>query len=341
MISVKELLSFTPKNEKDYFPLFRWQIGRKLAYTILFGVLFVCLVIFLLMNPGSMFKNIRSYPVFSYHSMLLKFYKGMAGIRAFDGHIAYEGKVGKGKANGKGTLYDDKGNVLYEGGFTDNLYQGKGILYYPGAAKKYEGGFRKGLMQGKGKLYDENAALIYKGNFNYGEVAYEEMAGGPTSGIADKYKGKTMIYTFEGEMAAAMPGIDAVYLAAGPGDSLDDKWQVEGIYVLKPICQVGRQKLQTKSEIKSCFGKPIYQGTTAVHFGDAVALNQLLGKDFKGPEIHKKEELKDVYEVSGFEEDYQIYISVYEKNGLRYTFFSKDKKSREIFQFYMIEKVKT
>lgn len=338
MKAVKELLDFTPRDENDYFTLFHFRIGRKLGYAILLTVIFFCLLILLLMNPASQLKNIRSYPVFGYDSFFLKYYKGKAGIRSEDGHIAYVGKVSKGMANGKGTLYDAEENILYEGNFSDNLYQGKGILYRPGFIKEYEGSFKAGMKQGKGKLYDENAALIFTGNFSKDKIVFEEMAGKPTSDISKKYQGRQIIYNKEDEMSVVMSDIQAMYYAASGGDSLKGEWLTKGIYVLDGVYTAGNKTLETESELKAYFGKPQYQGTTAVQFGDAVALEQAAQFLSVGtPRIDTVEGLTDVYEVTGFDAGYEVYLSVYEKAGFRYTFFSENKEKKDTFLFYLIE----
>lgn len=337
---VKAFLDFTPKDETDYFPLLRWRIGRKLAFTILAAVILVCLAVILLINPLNFMKNARNYPVFNYDSLLLKFYKGKAGIRADDGHIAYIGKVGKGKAEGRGILYDAEENVLYEGNFSDSLYHGKGILYYPGLRKAYEGSFSRGKKHGAGELYNETASLIYKGNFCNDRIVFEELVGLSTAEITKKYQGRQIIYTKDEETAVVMEEIGAVYAAKSGEDSLDGEWKCGGIYVLQGTYETGSTTLQTGQALRTYFGKPEYQGTTNLHTGDAAALEQIRVRegDRTLPRLRTAEGLQDVYEIKEIDKSYEIYISVYQKDGFRYTFFGKGKEQMDTFLFYLIEK---
>jgi carbohydrate-binding DOMON domain-containing protein len=84
----------------------------------------------------------------------------------------------------------------------------------------------------------------------------------------------------------------------------------------------------------------VYEGNTTLTECDEVALNktsEIVGKDvLYGKASYKTEAVfDDVFELSDFDRQYTAYIYVYEKDGIIYTFFCKDKSAG--FDFYMIE----
>ncbi|WP_122642523.1 MORN repeat-containing protein [Luxibacter massiliensis] len=347
-------LDMTPKHEKDYFIFFRWQVGRKLALIICLAVIVCCLAALLFFHAGAISEDIGGYPVFAYDSLFLKFYSGNAAIQANDGHIAYLGKVSKGRANGRGTLYDAQGRIIYKGNFASNAYQGNGTLYHSNMVRKYEGQFQDGKKQGAGILYGENGTAVFEGSFYEDEIIYEELVGRPTSEISSAYAGQQALY-MEAEdsskMYVFMEDIGAIYCAVSKEGTLEEGWAVKSIYVLeskKPFEALAKETPDEPGE-----GKLQYMGQTQMNLGDALAFEfvqqqkdsgegqpeeERTGKSpLKTTGIEAEEGLQGVYEVKNYNKE-EMYISVYEKEGFQYTFFNLDEESSgDTCLFYSME----
>ena len=341
-----QLMQVAPKNEKDYFNFFFWRVSKKLGCIIVAGLalFFVAAVLFL--KIGGVPDHLEC-PVFDHDSFFLKFYSGKVKIRASDGHVAYVGEVKGGGVNGSGVLYDKDGNLVYKGGFEDNVYSGEGILYQTGNVRLYEGELQEGVPSGAGQLFDAQGKKIYEGNFLNGGIVYEELTGIPTAQVAEKYTGKQVVYEYEGGLSVFMEDIDAVYCAAGGGDSLDGEWTVEALYILSDEFRSGREQAGTYKELTDCLGDSIYRGTTKASVQDVTAWLCAGSGGLRGDAdaigespVTVTESMKDVYEAEETGNELEFGIAVYENEGFRYTFFFEagEKLSGDAkFLFYMIE----
>lgn len=310
---MKQNGKLTPRGKEDYIPLFRWLIGKRFAYILAVGLIIFGIAGLILLSPIRFPDRSNQYRIFNYDSWLLKFHKGKAGIRAASGYIAYIGDVAGGTANGEGILYYENGAAAYEGNFSDGMYHGSG------------------------KQYDTGANLIYEGNFIRNQVVYEELVGKETSEVAGKYHGEQQLYNWEQIMCVYMPGIEAVYYAASQEEALKEEWITQGIYVLRQDFLAGEEVLHTMTELESYFGPPEYTGATAAEFQDTVVawIWKSLQGESSEPKLEMEETLRNVYQVTEFEQKYELMISTFVKDGYLYTFFADEEG--EGFSFYLIE----
>lgn len=331
------MIDLKPRGEKDYYKIFFWMVSKRLAFFAVMLLALVCAAVLLFMHPFRLAELHGSRPVFRYDSLPLKFYRGSVEITAKGGHTAYIGKVEKGSANGKGKLYSPSGILLYEGSFSKNKYNGQGSLYRQNGVLEYEGEFLNGVKHGNGKLYDRNGEMIYEGRFQMNDIVYEELVGKGTKELSEKYTGQRILYTREQEITAVMPGIEALYYGADGEDTLKKEWTAEGIYVLKNNLSAGADSFSEIEDLKAYMGEPEYEGHTALHLSEIIAVSQL-GEDpvfTVKPELKTTEILTDVYEADRFDANYTAYIYTFLKDGFQYTFYTQ--KGEPGFRFYQIE----
>lgn len=358
-----KLFDVKPKDEKDYYSFLGFMVSRKLAMAIVI-VISVCCVGFLWTTKSENTTEKSPYKTYKYNSIPLKFKTDKVGILAKSGYTAYVGDIEDGIVKGTGVLYNSDGNVVYEGEFDANAYNGTGKLYYPnthleyegefkdnrydGEGKlyrengtlKYEGNFRQGCIDGEGKLYSETQELIYTGNYQNNEIIYPELIGKSTSDVSKMYTGKREIYSSDTQYCVYMKDIDAIYYGADQSNTLEEDFKVAGLYVLKQDIYIDGKYIDKISELNSSMESLVYEGNTTLTECDEVALNktsEIVGKDvLYGKASYKTEAVfDDVFELSDFDRQYTAYIYVYEKDGIIYTFFCKDKSAG--FDFYMIE----
>lgn len=334
------VLDLKPRNPKDYYKILFWMVSRRLAFLLTAAAGLGSVILLLFLNPSLKTALDGNRRVFRYDSLPLKFYHGSAEITADDGHTAYIGQVEKGGANGKGKLYSKSGILLYEGAFSKNRYNGQGVLYRQNGILEYEGEFQDGVKQGKGKLFDQNGEPLYEGRFRRDCIVYEEMAGKKTKELSEKYTGQRVIYTRGQELIVVMPGIEALYYGTDGEDTLEGEWTAEGIYVLKDSLMTETGSIKETEALKAYFGEPEYEGHTALHPGEIIAVRQFGEGEADPlfdvmPELKTEEKLNDVYEVQGFDTNYTAYIYTFEKEGFQYTFYTK--KGEKGFCFYQIE----
>ena len=99
------------------------------------------------------------------------------------------------------------------------------------------------------------------------------------------------------------------------------------------------EELETVFEVSRIMGEPVYEGNAYVILPEAAAIHILnqSGSEFYGEVIEESEQiLSDAVRVNRFQDDYSVYIYTYVQNGLRYTFFGKDKSGK--FAMYLMEK---
>jgi hypothetical protein len=358
-----KIFDVKPKDEKDYYSFLGFMISRKLAMALVIIISVLC-ISFLWTNKSDGASDKSAYKTYKYNSIPLKFKTDKVAILAKSGYTAYVGDVEKGMVKGTGVLYDKDGNVVYEGEFDENKYNGNGKLYYPNTQLEYEGEFKDNKYQGEGKLYRENGTLEYSGNFvqgemdgsgelysstqeliytgSYrdGEILYPELLDKDTSEVATMYTGKRLIYTADDVYCVYMSDIAAIYYGEDQSNSLEENFTVKGVYVLNDKLKLDGQYYDQITDIAPLMDSIIYEGNTVLSDSDEIALNcacDLLGADtLYGKSTYKEEAVfDDVIEVSNFDRQYTVYIYVYEKDGIIYTFFCKDKQ--EGFAYYLIE----
>ncbi len=353
-----------PKDDKDYCTFFFWEISRKLAMALEILMIVCCVWLLWSIKPAKLFQKDTIYRTYRYNALSLKFVTGKVKILGKSGYTAYIGDVENGMVKGKGTLYDAQGNrvyegdfdanayngtgkyynenaqLVYEGMFQDNLYNGLGKLYHVDGTLWYEGSFEKGFMQGKGILYNTTQDKIYQGFFQEGTIFYQEFLGKSAAETTEIYLGEREVYTGDQIACVHMKEIDAVYFGTDRRDALEEVFRISGLYVLKPqICLEGNM-LNQISQLTQELGAPVYQGNTYLSPEDKIVLNiccEMLGDTvlYGKADFESKKIFSDVTEVRDFDKSYQAYIYVYDKEGILYTFFCKDKDAG--FDFYRME----
>lgn len=357
------LIDMRPKDETDYCTFLGWLVSRKLAMTIVVTVIVLC-GCFLWSSKPARLKSVHPYKTYQYDSLFLRFATGTARILGKSGYTAYIGDVDHGMVRGKGTLYDPEGNLVYEGEFDANAYNGEGKYYYKNTKLAYVGTFQDNLYSGEGKLYRENGTLWYAGNFLQGQMAgegelynatqekiyagtfqdnqilYQEMLGKSTQKAAGIYLGERQIFTGSKVYSVYMKDIDAVYFCAGRSNTLEEDFRISGLYVLKPEFCLNGETASQIPPLQELLGVPVYEGNTFLEAEDQIALNlccALSGKEvlYGKAGYQSRPVYDDVTEVYDFDKAYQAYIYVYEKEGIVYTFFCRDKNGE--FGFYRME----
>ncbi len=339
MSAIKKLASLRPRDEDDYCHFLRWRISRPLVHRI-FLLLFGLSAVYLLLTlPAGLRGRMKGYPVYRYDSAGLRFYKGKAEIRARSGYTAYVGDVEKGIAKGAGSLYNREGRKVYQGEFDNNRYEGQGTQYWQNGSRQYEGAFENGMRSGEGILYNERGSEVFAGRFQSDAPLYEELVGKKTEELSQMYQGDRTVYEQPGEMFVFMEDISAIYHAEDGSETLNGDWVSTGVYVLRSDLPSGEEKLEAPEQLEEHFDNLCYEGSTYLAAGEAASifcLRQSTGEEIfqDMQEAELVERLEDVFEITDYEEDYEIYIRTYEKSGMQYTFFYEEPEGR--FYFYYI-----
>lgn len=356
------LFDIRPRSQKDYYGIFRWLVSKRLAFAVVVVLGVLCVFYIVSTLPALDFGTSGGIRTYKYNAIPLKFYSGQVRILDKHGCLAYEGQVEKAQCEGSGVLYDEEGNTVYrgqfansmfngngtsyyrdgttqyEGEFVDNLYSGTGSYYRPTGVMEYAGGYTDGLRAGEGTLYNSAGTQIFSGSFQKGQIVYSEFLEKDTATVAQMYTGQTQIYNGDGEYCVSMTEIGAVYAVADGGNSLEENWTVNGIFVLSDSLYAEGQNLRSVNQITAAFGQPDYFGITWVNLPEAVALNlqadraEGLGK----VAMTATESFDDVYAVEDYDKDFQLYIYSYQREGLLYTFYCTD-SGVDSFFMYAIE----
>ena len=358
------LFDVRPRHKKDYYAVFNWLVSKRLAFALVVILGILCAVYLYTALPKGFFtgtgSTVRTY---RYNAIPLKFYSGSVRILAADGHLAYEGQVSDAHCVGQGTLYNKEGGKVYEGAFADDMYNGEGTLYYPEGTVQYQGNFLNNLFQGQGSYYRPNGSVeyvgehesghrngegtlynaaanpIFTGTFQMDEIVYSQFLDKSTSAVSQMYTGKTQVYSSSSEYAVSMDEINAVYAVNDGSNSLDGEWTVSSIYVLSDSLSVEGETLTTINQLSARFGQPDYYGVSWVNLPEAVAVNLLAQSDdmlLGEVSLTTTSEFDEVYTVSSYDQDFQVYIYTYLQDGLLYTFYTTGSGS-ENFVMYSIE----
>lgn len=346
------LLDVRPRHKKDYYGMFRWLVSKRLAFAIVIVLGMAAIVYIALMVPARFAGKdaaAAAIPTYKYRSIPLKFHEGTVQILARDGHVAYVGDVAKGSAAGSGTLYDKAGDLVYEGDFQSSMYNGQGTLYYPGGALRYRGQFTDnlfngvgnyyrlsgsleytgdyvaGVRTGLGKLFNSAGSPIFEGSFLNNNIVFSDFLGKPTTETAQLYTGQSTVYDSGSEYCVSMPEIGAVYAVKDGSNTLENEWTVSSVYVLSSNIALDGQTFDTIAQLQSVFGEPIYFGTAWVDLPESVAINQLTQAQ---PELMLPVELMteasfdNVFNVTSYDRNYQIYLYTFQRDGLLYSFYA-------------------
>ncbi|MDO4292926.1 MAG: hypothetical protein Q4C65_06805 [Eubacteriales bacterium] len=361
---LSSLFSIKPRNRHDYFPVLGFLVSKKLAFSVVIIVGLLCLYYLFFVNPpfrlaSGMEDGLR---VYNYNSVPLRFANDQVRIRARSGYVAYEGSVEKGYASGYGTLYSGEGQTVYEGQFAQSKYEGAGTLYYPSGQMQYKGAFSENLFEGEGTLYRENGTKQYKGeflngeeegqgtlydgaeneiftgSFHLGDIVYSQLLGLGADEISSIYTGGRTLYQFEDETAVLLEDIGAYYVSGTGGDSIEDTLAAEEVYVCGDTFRYGDRVIDTVNGLTEVLGTPSFEGNSYLTFPEAVGISWLQeqGKRLETEAgLSAQAPYKEVREVDGFNESGLLYLYVYQKDDLTYTFFCEDKDGG--FFLYLLE----
>jgi len=361
-----KLFDIKPRHQRDYYGIGRWLVSKRLAFSLVIALLILGFVYIFIMSPSAILSGdggsgmIRTY---KYNAIPLKFYEGVVNILAKGEYIAYTGHVSGGEATGDGTLYDRNGQMVYEGDFANCMFNGSGKQYYPSGALRYNGQFTDNLYNGTGSYYRESGVeeyvgehtmgqrngagtlynsggnAIFSGQFQMNEIAYSQFVGKTTEETALMYTGALEIYSTSREYCVAMQEIGAAYTVTGGGNSLDEDWIVSGVCVLDDGITIQNSRLTTLNELTQLMGQPIYMGSTWVNLTEAVSVNMQIGAgktSLPRVPITATSSIDGVYDVTEYDEAYELYIYTYSYGDLIYTFYS-DGSTATGFFMYAIE----
>ena len=359
-----KLLDVRPRDKRDYYPIFRWLVSKRLAFALVVALGLVSLMYISAMLPDSFMKDSGSVPTYKYRAIPLKFHTGTVNILAKDGRVAYTGEVDGGAASGQGTLYAADGSTVYEGQFANNMYNGEGTLYYPNGSPQYVGGFTDneyngigssyrpngvleysgdyvtGVRTGSGTLYNSVGSKVFQGSFLDNEIVYHEFLTRPTSEVPELYSGETAVYQSDTEYCVTMPEINAVYAVKDGSNTLENEWTVDRVYVMDDSVPLESGTCTTLRQLMAAMGEPLYFGTAWVDLPEAVAWNLTAREQpdrMEQVRIDSTAGFENVFTVSDYDRDFQMYLYTFQQNGLLYTFYFTGAGESE-FVMYAIEK---
>lgn len=360
-----KVLDVRPRHSGDYYTFFRWMVSKRLAIAVVVGLALCSLLYIRAVLPVGFFSgesdNVRTY---QYRSIPLKFCSGKVNILGNGGYLAYSGEVDRGAASGQGTLYAPDGATVYEGQFADSRYNGQGTLYYSGGTPRYTGEFQNNLFHGTGQYFWSNGALqyrgdylsgmrngtgtlynsvgskIYQGSFLADEIVYFDFLDRTTEEISDLYSGELRVYQSEDEYCVAMPEISAVYSAKDGSNTLNEEWLVDRIFVLQSEITIDGVYCDSIRMLQNLLGKPLYFGTVWVNLAETISWN-MLAEDYPDlalpVKISAEAGIENVFDVYGYDRDYQLYLYTFERSDVLYSFYFTGAGESE-FLMYTLEK---
>lgn len=356
-----KIFDIKPKDKDDYYGIFSYLVSKRLAYAIVLAI-GVISAVYLVNTSSFTFFKVDGVKTYKYNSVMLRFASDSeVRIKAKSGYVAYDGAIEKGVIKGTGKLFDKDGNLVYQGLFDNNKYNGTGTAYYKNGNTTYAGEFVDNLYEGKGKLYREGGTIEYSGEFSNGhkngegvlcnesgqpiytglfandDLVYSQLVGKTASEIGEAYTGAWTVYESEDEYCMHMKEIDAIYQGNNTEDSVKDEIVANAIYVMKDEFTYGNDVCKNIKDVKKLFGKALYHGNSPATLPEAIVIHTMgsSGKTFKGPiELNYTQQYDEYCKVEGYDQEYVLYLYTFERDGLLYTFFCKDKDSE--FECYSI-----
>ena len=360
-----QILNVKPRDKNDYYTVGNWMVSKRLAFAvvIIVGVLSIAYIAssWTGLFPGSRNDGIKTY---NYNNVLLKFAKGTVRIRGKSGYLAYEGEVSDAACNGSGTLMNPEGYVVYQGNFKQSMYEDEGTQYYQDGTLMYQGKFHENMHSGPGKIYRPNGSLeyegefaldmkegegtlydmghneVFKGQFTMDDIKYSDLIGKTASQVAEAYKGERKIYQATGERTRFMPDIRCMTLEYLDEESIDTEAQVQSVYVLKNTFNTAEGPVSTFEDLSKYLGQPIYLGTSFGTLPEILTVNQLNretdGIVLNGPaDIEMTSVYTEYTEVTSYDNEYEVYLHTYHKDGLLYTFVTS--QGMDTFYYYYVQ----
>ena len=180
---------------------------------------------------------------------------------------------------------------------------------------------------------------ILKAFFSQDEVLYSALLGKTSSDMAQAYTGKRKLYVDNVERVRVCEDIDVMTEEILSEDSIDSEATVQAVYVLNNSIRIGGKRYQAFEDLGEAFGEPTYTGESFATLPELLVINRLNDASdvdvLSGPaDITETDLFKEYTQIEGHQEDYEVWLHSYEKDGLVYNFVSS--KSDEEFIFYYI-----
>lgn len=356
-----KIFDVRPKHKDDYYGVGRYLVSKRLAYAIVLAIGVLSLV-YLVAFRGAFIPTAEGIKTYKYNSVLLRFVKsdkviitGKGGYKAYEGavergtvkgqgklfnregQLVYQGNFETNKYNGQGRTYYPSGNMCYNGEFVENAYEGEGKIYRDSGSLEYQGEFSQNMKNGQGTLYDESSSAVYTGEFASDKLVYSSLLGLKATEVREKYTGDWVAYQYDDENCVYMQDISAIYVGESPDDSVTDEVMVGSVYVLSDRFFYGDKECRNVEDLRAIFGEPVYHGNSNAILPEAIAIDiisnyrTILNGDIQIDEV---QEFKESISVEDYTHDYKVYLYTYERDGLQYTFVSRDAKGE--FAFYAI-----
>ena len=344
-----KILDVRPRHAGDYHVFFSWMVSKRLSVAVVIGLAVCSLLYISAVLPSNFFSGesggIKTY---QYRSIPLKFYSGSVNIEGKGDYLAYSGEVEKGVAAGRGTLYARDGSTVYEGQFADSKYNGEGPLYYPSGLPHYTGQFQNNLFHGTGQYFWSSGALQYEGDYVAGvrsgtgtlynkvgnevfhgsfladEIVYFDFLDRSTEQTSELYSGEVHVYQSDDEYCVLMPEIGAAYSVRDGSNTLDEAWTVERVLVLNNEITIDGEYCSSLSQLQHLMGTPLYFGTVWVDLTETVGWNTLAQEypeQMIPIQISAEEGIENVFDVSGYDRDRQLYMYTFMYGGVLYSFY--------------------
>ena len=357
-----KVFAVRPRHKQDYYDFFGWLVSRRLAHAIVIAAGLLALSYLVFVNP--VFRLAEGMTdgekIYSYNAVPLRFMKGDVKIKGKSGYVAYEGAVSggyaagegilyskaggvvyrgafeKNKYNGEGTLYYENGHVHYAGTFVDNLFEGTGKLFRESGTLAYEGAFEAGLKEGTGTLFDAAQTAVFTGSFHADELVYSQLLGKSAAEISEIYTGEKLIYLGDSQAVEVMPEIEAFFVADTAEERISDSIVADSVYVCRNTFKYGDQTCTDMKEVREVLGEPVFEGNSYVVFPEAVGIDWMEknGYDLSiDVSLVSEHPMRESYEVSSFVGSALVYLYVFQKEEMSYTFICEDKGSG----FFMYE----
>lgn len=164
-----DILRRKPEKRADYFDWGSIYVAKSLVLTAAALVIALPLLYLFLLRP----LLTAWFWVRDFHAedVLLSSYTGRVRVYYDENfeRVQFEGRLGSGKADGRGIEYYENGGYRFVGGFSAGAYEGEGILYYEDGSVEYRGEFAGGRFEGVGEYTDGDGA-VYSGVFENGLI---------------------------------------------------------------------------------------------------------------------------------------------------------------------------
>ena len=117
---------------------------------------------------------------------------------------------------------------------------------------------------------------------------------------------------------------------------------VPSFLVMQDHINFGGNVCSTIAQVKDVMGSPTYQGDSFATFPEIIGIYEMskTRNIYSGkPEIDMSQDLNDLATVKGYTRSYPVYLFSFERDGLLYSFLTKDSGGTG-FEMYFISVLK-